>query len=154
MAVLRDVRDEDLLVLFEHQRDAVAQRMAAAPVRVRDAFLAHWRTVVLRPGNLTRTVVVDGTVAGYVGSWSQDGLRLVAYWLGREHWGKGLATRALSEFLALEPTRPLHAWVAAHNLGSVRVLEKCGFRRVEPEHPQGADGVTEVLLVLDPTGHR
>ena len=79
MAILRDVRDEDLLVLFEHQRDVVAQRMAASPVRERDAFLAHWRTVVLRPGNLTRAVVVDGTVTGYVGSWSQDGLRLVAY---------------------------------------------------------------------------
>ena len=27
-------------------------------------------------------------------------------------------------------TRPLHAWVAATNVGSIRVLEKCGFVRV------------------------
>ncbi|AKI98421.1 RimJ/RimL family protein N-acetyltransferase [Archangium gephyra] len=146
--ILRNVTDEDLLLFFEHQRDEVALRMAAFPPRERDAFLTHWRTKVLRPENVTRTIVVDGLAAGYIGSWEQDGMRLVAYWMGREHWGKGIATRALSEFLVLEPVRPLHAWVAVHNTGSIRVLEKCGFRTVAQEHPQHADGVAEVLMTL------
>ena len=150
MAILRNVTEEDLPIFFEHQRDAVALRMAAFPPRERDAFLTHWRTKVLRPENVTRTIVVGGRVAGYVGSWEQDGQRLVAYWLGREHWGQGLATRALSEFLELEPVRPLHAWVAVHNAGSMRVLEKCGFRTVAQEHPPPADGVAEVLMRLGP----
>ena len=149
MVGLRDFGEEDLAIFFEHQRDELALRMAAFPSRGRDAFLTHWRTNVLRPGNLIRTVVVDGGVAGYVSSWEQDGPRLVAYWIGREHWGKGVATRALSEFLSIERTRPLHAYVAEHNAGSIRVLEKCGFRRSARETtPPAEDGVTEVLLVL------
>ena len=148
--ILRNVSVEDLPIFFEHQRDAVALRMAAFRSRERDAFMTHWRTNVLRPENVSRTVVVDRQVVGYVSSWEQDGRRLVAYWIGREHWGKGIATRALSEFLGLVPIRPLHAWVAAHNAGSIRVLEKCGFRTVAEESQQHSDGVAEVLMTLDP----
>ena len=153
MLILRNVTEEDLPIFFEHQRDEVASRMAAFPSREREAFLTHWRTKVLRPENRSRTIVVDGSVAGYVSSWEQDGQRLVAYWIGREHWGKGIATRALSEFLGVEPTRPLHAWVAAHNVGSIRVLEKCGFRISPREHPQPADGVAEVFMTLGSSQH-
>ncbi|NOK07781.1 GNAT family N-acetyltransferase [Corallococcus exercitus] len=148
--ILRNVTDEDLPIFFEHQRDAVALRMAAFPSRERDAFLTHWRTNVLRPENVTRTIVIGGGVAGYISSWEQDGKRFVAYWMGREHWGKGIATQALAEFLVHEPIRPLHAWVAVHNVGSIRVLEKSGFRTVAQEDPQHADGVAEVLMTLDP----
>jgi RimJ/RimL family protein N-acetyltransferase len=42
------------------------------------------------------------------------------------HWGRGIATAALSELIKLERARPLHA-AAADNAGSIRVLEKCGF---------------------------
>lgn len=144
--ILRNVTAEDLAIFFEHQRDAEALRMAAFQSRERDAFLTHWRTNVLRPENMTRTIVVDGVVAGYVGSWDQDGLRLVAYWVGREHWARGVATRALSEFLAVEPKRPLHAFVAAHNVASIRVLEKCGFQPVASQSPQAEDGIAELLM--------
>ena len=143
---LRNVVDEDLPIFFEHQRDEVAARMAAFPSREREAFLKHWRTNVLRPEHVTRTIVVGDVVAGYVGSWDQDGKRLVAYWIGREHWGKGIATQALAEFLGHGPIRPLHAWVAVHNVGSIRVLEKCGFRTVAHESEPQADGVAEVLM--------
>jgi RimJ/RimL family protein N-acetyltransferase len=150
MVLLRNVTDEDLPIFFEHQRDAVALRMAAFSSRERDAFLTHWRTKVLRPENVTRTIVVDGSVVGYIGSWEQNGKRLVAYWIGREHWGKGIATRALSVFLVVETIRPLHAWVAVHNVGSIRVLEKCGFRAVARENQEYTDGVAEVLMTLGP----
>jgi RimJ/RimL family protein N-acetyltransferase len=78
-------------------------------------------------------------------SWTQDGVREVGYWIGKAYWGKGIATAALAEFLAVEPTRPLYAHVARHNLGSVRVLEKCGFARV------GGDE-RELVLRLDLSG--
>ncbi len=146
--ILRDVTEEDLPLFFEHQRDPEALRMAAFPSRERDAFITHWRAKVLRPENLNRTLVMGSAVVGYICSWEQDGKRLVAYWIGREHWGKGIATRALSEFLVLQPARPLHAWVAVHNLASIRVLEKCGFTRVREEHPEPPGGVAEVLMRL------
>ncbi|KFA89965.1 GNAT family N-acetyltransferase [Archangium violaceum] len=147
--ILRNVTDEDLPIFFEHQRDPEALRMAAFPSRERDAFMTHWRTNVLRPENVTRTIVMGRVVVGYIGSWEQDARRLVGYWVGREHWGKGIATRALSGFLELEPVRPLHAWVALHNLASIRVLEKCGFLSKETQHHPGE--VAEVLMRLGST---
>jgi RimJ/RimL family protein N-acetyltransferase len=86
---------------------------------------------------------------GHIGSWPQDGVRLVGYWLGKEHWGKGVATRAFAAFLHLVTERPLHAHVAKHNVGSIRVLEKCGFslEREESVEVAGTD-VAELVLVL------
>lgn len=128
--VLRDVTEEDLPVFFEHQRDRSANHMAAFTARDpedRAAFLAHWARILGNTTVLNRTVLVDGKVVGYVASFEQDGHREVSYWLGREHWGRGLATRALSAFLKQVKVRPLHARVAKDNLGSLRVLRKCGF---------------------------
>ena len=68
-------------------------------------------------------------------SWDRDGKHLVGYWLGREFWGQGLATRALRE-LVDELERPLYAEVATTNIGSIRVLEKCGFKVVGSETEQ------------------
>ena len=53
----------------------------------------------------------------------------MGYWIGREYWGRGVATAALRSLLEVIPERPLHPLVAAGNAGSIRVLEKCGFVR-------------------------
>jgi RimJ/RimL family protein N-acetyltransferase len=77
-------------------------------------------------------IEVDRKVVGSIASWTNDGEREVTYWLGREYWGKGIATRALAQFLrGVERTRPIQASTARDNVGSQRVLEKCGFRRVD-----------------------
>ena len=86
--------------------------------------------------------MVDGEVTGNVLSFERDGRREVGYWLGRDHWGRGVATAALVAFLGEEETRPLHAGVLAANGGSLRVLEKCGFAVCGEE-----DGL--VILRLD-----
>lgn len=132
--VLREVTEDDLPVFFEHQLDAEAAAMAAFPPRDRESFLTHWRTRVLGDdASLVRTVLADGRVAGNVVSWSAEGERLVGYWIGREFWGRGVATAALRRFVDLLPERPLRARVAVHNAGSIRVLEKAGFREVGRE---------------------
>lgn len=146
---LRNVDPADLPLFYEHQLDAEATAMAAFPSRDRPAFDAHWATNVLgNPATITRTILLDGEVAGYIGSWPQDGARLVGYWIGREQWGRGVATRALAAFVQLVTERPLYAHVARHNVASIRVLEKCGFR---PERTATADGpgFDEVVLVLE-----
>jgi hypothetical protein len=56
-----------------------------------------------------RTIVSGGAVTGNIGCWMEDGLRLVGYWVGREFWGRRLATTALAELAAEIPERPLHA---------------------------------------------
>ena len=73
-------------------------------------------------------VVADGRVIGCADvDEVQDGCGELGYWLERDYWGRGVATRALVAFLAHETVRPLYAYVAKHNIGSLRVLEKCGF---------------------------
>jgi RimJ/RimL family protein N-acetyltransferase len=127
MTVLRDVVDADLPIFFEHQRDPEATRMADFPARDYEAFMAHWQKILADDTLQKKTIVFEQQVAGNVVSWEQDGRRLVGYWLGKEFWGKGLATRGLAELIAQVTVRPLYAYVAATNIGSIRVLEKCGF---------------------------
>jgi RimJ/RimL family protein N-acetyltransferase len=74
-----------------------------------------------------KTIEDDGKVAGNVGCWEADGRRYVGYWIGREFWGRGLATAGLAGLLEEVKARPVYAWVVASNAGSIRVLEKCGF---------------------------
>ncbi len=147
---LRNIDPDDLPIFYEQQLDADATRMAAFPARDRAAFDAHWATKILgNPAAAKQTILVDGQVAGNIGSWPQDGVRLVGYWIGKEHWGKGVATRALAAFMDLVTERPLHAHVAKHNFGSIRVLEKCGFSLERKESVEVASkDVAELVLVL------
>jgi len=147
--LLRDVRDEDLPTLFEHQLDPEANRMANFAARDREAFMAHWAKILVDETVMARTVMHRDAVAGNVVSWTHDDERDVGYWIGREHWGKGVATAALSAFLAELDTRPLYAHVATRNVGSIRVLEKCGFERTGDGSSPSGDGVDELLLKLD-----
>jgi RimJ/RimL family protein N-acetyltransferase len=148
--MLREVTDEDLEILYLQQLDDQARRMAGFPLRELEAFLAHWNRLRADTGVVKRVIVYGAAVAGYVLSFEMSGERQIGYWVGREYWGRGIATRALELLLALEATRPLHAHVARHNLGSRRVLEKCGFL-VERELV-GRDGVEELVMVLPGTG--
>lgn len=126
--LLRDVAQGDLPVLFEHQRDPVANRMSEVPPRDRGAFVAHWAKVLADQTFTSKIILFEGRVAGHVMSFERDGEREVGYWIGGEYLGKGVATEALSQFLAhAEARRPLHAKVAQHNAGSIRVLKTCGF---------------------------
>jgi RimJ/RimL family protein N-acetyltransferase len=148
---LRDVDEADLPTFFEHQREPEANRMAAFPPREKDAFMTHWRTKVLPNSGKKKTIVSNGEIAGNVVSWESDGRRLVGYWIGKAYWGKGLATAALEAFVRdHETSRPLFAFVAVTNVGSIRVLEKCGFCRVG-DVITGPE-VNEVLLRLDAAG--
>lgn len=153
--VLRPVTDEDLAILFQHQIDPVANHMAAFTWKDpadRAAFDARWTKFRAGPTFLPRAILVAGRVAGVVMSYEMSGDTEVTYWIGREHWGRGVATRALRAFLREQCTRPLHARVAKDNAGSIRVLTKCGFRIVGEErgfaNARGQE-IDEVVLLLD-----
>lgn len=143
---LRPVEDADLPVLYEHEADPIANEMAVFPARDRPAFMAHWARVLADPVNVARAIVADGTVVGTMQAWIQDGVRTVGYWVGREHWGKGYASAGLALLVGELTDRPLVAHVADTNIGSRRVLEHCGFRRVGGGE---VDGVQESTFRLD-----
>ena len=149
---LRNVEDRDLEVFFDHQADPQAVEMAAFPARDKEQFAAHWAKVRADDANVLRTIVADGLVAGNIGSWQQDGQQFLGYWVGREFWGRGVGTQALALLVDEVSVRPLYAHVVAHNVGSIRVLEKAGFRRdrvKEAKAPPPHDGIEELVFVLE-----
>jgi RimJ/RimL family protein N-acetyltransferase len=131
--VLRDVEDRDLSVLFEHwtDRDAIWMAAFTSPnPEDRAAFDRRWDRLRSDSSTTNRVVEIDGRVVGHIASFDLEGQREVTYWIGREDWGRGIATRALEEFLQVEAARPLYARAASDNAASIRVLTRCGFRIV------------------------
>jgi RimJ/RimL family protein N-acetyltransferase len=151
---LRNTIETDLPIFFEQQLDPDAIQMAAFPSRNREAFMAHWSTVLLDDSVLVKTVLFNGAVAGNIVCFEQLGEREVGYWLGKEYWGKSIASQALTQFLDIIKTRPLYAHVAKHNIASKRVLEKCGFKVAAEDKffskIFGKD-IEEYILILNPS---
>jgi len=128
---LRRVVESDLPIFFLDQADQETARIADFPSREEAAFFAHWHKIMVDPANILRTVLWEGQVAGNMVSFLMEGKREVGYWLGREYWGKGIASAALKLFLQEVAERPLYGVTAKSNPGSARVLEKCGFELLE-----------------------
>ncbi len=145
---LREVRDSDLPVFFEQQRDPDASRMASFPARSSDEFMAHWAKSLSDGTAILRTIVVNGNVAGNIVGWGAADERKVGYWLGKAYWGKGIASEALSQFLVEVTVRPLYARVAKQNLASIRVLQKCGFTMYGEDTFTDAEGRTGEEFIL------
>jgi RimJ/RimL family protein N-acetyltransferase len=152
---LREVVEDDLALFFDFQLDPDANDMAAFTAKDptdREAFTAHWNKIMADPTNIIRTIVCDGQVVGSVSSYEESGKPEVTYWIGRAYWGKGIGTRALTAFLVqVNTTRPIYARVAQDNLGSRRILEKCGFQVIgETKGFANARGeeIEELLLEL------
>lgn len=152
---LREVIDDDLLIFFSQQLDPDANWMAAFTSKDpsdREAFMAKWARIRLDQSTVIRTIIYDGLVAGSVLSYVSEGEPEVSYWLGREFWGKGIATAALAAFLQIQTERPIYARAAKDNLPSLRVLEKCGFKIIgEDKGFANARGmeVEEYALILN-----
>ncbi|GAA2989778.1 GNAT family N-acetyltransferase [Streptomyces fulvorobeus] len=152
---LREVRDGDLPLFFVYMSDPEATRVAAFTAKDptdRAAFDAHWARIRAAGNILMRTVLADGAVVGNTGVYGPPDDRQVTYWIDRAHWGHGVATAALRALLALVPERPLHARAAADNLGSIRVLRKCGFTVTGGDRgfaEARGEETDEVLLTLD-----
>jgi RimJ/RimL family protein N-acetyltransferase len=152
---LRAVHDSDLPVFFRQMNDPESLTMAAfTPEDPADraAFDTRWSRQRSSPDVVARTVLADGDVVGSAAVYGVPGEREVTYWIDRAYWGKGIATQALRALLAEVPERPLYARAASDNAGSLRVLEKCGFRVVAAAQgyaPARGAEIDETVLVLE-----
>jgi RimJ/RimL family protein N-acetyltransferase len=124
---LRTVGQDDLPRMCRMQLDPESNLMAVTIPRSAEAFAAHWANVLRDPGITAKAILLGEALVGYICCFGRDGRAHVGYWVGREHWGKGIASRALELLLLEVPTRPLYARVATSNGASLRVLQKCGF---------------------------
>jgi len=127
---LRDVIPSDLDIFFIQQQDPEANHMAAFVSRDpfdRDVFDIHWTKIMSDDTITNKTIVYNGEVAGNIAQFTMFNQPEIGYWIGKEFWGKGIATQALKLFLEVITQRPLYAAAAKDNLASLRVLQKCGF---------------------------
>ena len=130
---LRPLEDRDLDTIYQQVTDPESIQMAAFTAEDqtdRRAFLNRMSRLRADTSVSHRVIDVDGAVAGTIGSFRIDNQPEVTYWVDRTQWGKGIASAALQILLAETAERPLYARAASDNLGSLRVLEKAGFRRV------------------------
>ena len=149
--VLREIDESDLTMFVELESNPEARWMAAfgekGPID-REKTLQHWRQLLQNHSAVKRTIVLNGRVVGYVLQFELLGNPSVAYWIANEFWGKGVATRALREFLIQVEMRPIYARVAKDNMASRRVLEKCGFTSYGEEHNYANARQTEIDELL------
>lgn len=153
---LRDVVKDDLPILFEQQLDPEANNMAAITSKNpadMDAFLAHWTKILADKTVIVKTITADKKIIGTVGSFHMFGQHQVTYWIGKNYWGNGFATAALSKFLQeVVTTRPIYGRAARDNTASIRVMEKCGFILVGYEknfaNARGKE-IDEIIMKLD-----
>lgn len=124
---LRALVASDLPLLFRYETDPDASRMAVVNPRDAEAFDAHWAGVLDDPSVVVRAIVADGQMVGQISCFKMDGQDAVGYAVDKDHWGRGIATRALALLLEEVTIRPLHARAARSNGASIRVLERCGF---------------------------
>jgi RimJ/RimL family protein N-acetyltransferase len=152
---LRPIEDRDLDAIFQQVTDLESIRMAAFTAENqtdRRAFLDRMSRIRANPSASNRVIEVDGAVAGTIASFRIDDQLEVTYWVDRSHWGKGIASAALQMLLAETAERPVFARAASDNVGSLRVLEKAGFRRIGVDRGYAAgrgEEIEETILRLD-----
>ena len=130
---LRPTEIADLDTLFQYQLDKEGGYLAAfMPKDPTDktAYINKYTKLLSDPTANNQTILLDDKIVGSIAKFIIEGDTEITYWIDRKFWGQGIATKALTEFLAIETVRPIFGRVAFDNFGSQKVLEKCGFDKV------------------------
>ena len=130
---LRPTVVEDLDTLFLFQMDKVGGYLAAfMPEDPTDktAYINKYTKLLSDPTVNNQTIILDNTIVGSIAKFVMHGDTEITYWIDKQFWGQGIATHALTLFLAIEKNRPIFGRVAFDNLGSQKVLENCHFVKV------------------------
>ena len=140
MITLREYADSDLerLVRFANNENVSRYLVYTFPYPYSTADAKWWiSTGSKQNGAITRVIDEQGLLVGSVAITPQSGWREhlgeIGYWVAEDYWGQGIATAALrqmSEYgFSNRSFRKLIAPVLAPNIGSMKVLEKCGYQR-------------------------
>jgi RimJ/RimL family protein N-acetyltransferase len=152
---LREATLKDIPAFYRMHADPKANEAGAFTPRPKPAFFKHWKKVLKNRLCLKKAIVADGKVVGYVVSFYRTGTgkpkkREIGYWIGRESWGRGLATQGLMLLLEKHRLRPLYARVAKTNPASLKVALKCGFKKWKKDSYRNEAGalVREDIVIL------
>ncbi len=133
IVTLTETEKDDLNAFFEFQLDKEANYLAAFTAKDsndKTAYIDKYTKFLTDPTIHMRTLKVNEIIVGSIAKFEREGDAEITYWIDRKFWGKGIATTALKDFLAIENTRPIFGRVAFDNYGSQKVLEKCGFVKI------------------------
>lgn len=130
---LRPTEISDLDYLFEFQTDKEGGYLAAFMPKDptdKSAYLNKYIKLLNDSTVNNQTIIFGKAIVGSIAKFVMEGDTEITYWIDRNFWGQGIATKALHEFLTIENTRPIFGRVAFDNFGSQKVLEKCGFAKI------------------------
>ncbi|WP_313263268.1 GNAT family N-acetyltransferase [Sphingobacterium sp.] len=130
---LRQTLFTDLETHYRFQLNEEANHLAAftsSSSLDKEAYLEKYSKFLSEPSINNQTILIDGTIVGSIAKFLIGEDAEITYWIDRKFWGRGIATRALKDFLSLETIRPIYGRVAFDNLGSQKVLENCGFVKI------------------------
>jgi len=130
---LRPTEISDLDILFKFQMDKESGYLAAfMPKNPTDkiAYIKKYTKLLEDSTVNNQTIVLDNIIVGSIAKFVMEGNLEITYWIDKKFWGQGIATKTLKVFLKTETNRPIVGRVAFDNLGSQKVLEKCGFVKV------------------------
>ncbi len=68
--------------------------------------MAHWAKIMADDAIMIKIILFTGQIAGHILSHGWFGQLEISYWIGKEYWGKGIATKALTVFLGQQKVRP------------------------------------------------
>jgi len=128
----------DRLVKLANTRNVSRYMIYTFPYPYTEADAKFWITQGVHMNNSVMKVIeYEDEFVGSVGFVPQTGWREhiaeIGFWLGEDYWKKGIATAALTEMTCIafeeHSFRKLYASVLAPNVGSIRVLEKCGYEQ-------------------------
>jgi [ribosomal protein S5]-alanine N-acetyltransferase len=165
--VLREVTQEDAPEVFAFRSDAQAMKYIGKPAAtsINDAKELIQKFIDGLASNeaITWGITLSGDpkVVGTIGFWrmNKDHYRAeVGYMLHPDHWNKGIISEALSEVIRFGFEKlnfhSIEANLTPENSGSVRVLEKAGFKKEahfrENYFFNGVFSDTAVYSILNP----
>jgi RimJ/RimL family protein N-acetyltransferase len=144
---LRQTEIEDLHIFFQFQLDEEASYLAAfIPEDPTDksVYLTKHTELLSDPTVNYMTITFNNIVVGSIVKFETEAEAEITYWIDKELWGQGIATKALIDFLSIETKRPIYGRVAFDNFGSQKVLEKCGFVIIAKERAFANARKTEI----------
>ena len=152
---IRKTQKEDLNMLFDFQADDEAGHVAAFVSNTwkdREGYIAKWEGLLQNESVNSYTILHNGVVVGSVGTWVMGDEPQITYGIGKDFWGQGIATAALSLFLEKVNKYPLYGRAAADNIRSIKMLERAGFVKTGSDRGFAAarnQEIEEVIFRLD-----
>ena len=123
-------KPEDLEQFFKFQVDPIACNIAAFTAKDptdKEAYMQKYAPLLSDPTIHMKTIFYNDQVVGSISKFEIEGEAEITYWINRQYWGQGIATKALELFFTQEKMRPIFGRTAFDNIGSQKVLLNNGF---------------------------